>query len=384
MMFKNKKSKVKLSKQKKIDKNIGNIINQGIIFSKGFKKNKIPEKPKKILFIKFEAVGDSLLSLPSIKALKEKTNAKIYVICSKMNVLVFENQDFIDETILLNPRNFQPKRMFDLIKMLRKEKIDIVIDTGQSANISGIISNLIGNFTIGFKKLRKATRNKVYDYPVKLNFNKHMVECYFDLVEPLKVKKPKKIVLEKIKVSKEVNDNAKKLLGNKRNLVGIHACSTMHYKMWPSEKFAEIIEYLIKEKKKNIILLGSKQEKSMNEKLIKIVNEKYHKNIMNLSGKTGMRDLVEIVKHLDLFIGNDGGPMHIAASEGVKTLGLFGFETPVRYGPWGKNTRFVFKGKKCSPCIKAYNDEWPNCFNPICMQSISVNEVLDAIKKLKI
>jgi ADP-heptose:LPS heptosyltransferase len=382
--MKNNKPKVKLSKQKKIDKYIGNLINQGIIFNKNLTRRKISENPKKILFIKFEAVGDSLLCLPAIKSVKEKTKAKIYVICSKANLLVFENQDFIDEIILLNHRKFSAEEMFNLIAGLRKQKIDVVVDTGQSANLSAIMSYLIGKTSIGFKKFREVSRNKVYTKSVKLDFNKHMIDCYFELVKPMGVKKPANLKLERIKINNKIKENAKNLLKNKKNLVGIHACSTFPYKVWPKEKFARITEYLIKEKKKNILLLGSKEEEKLNEDFLKSIDKKFHKKIINLSGKTGMRELVGIMPHLDLFLGNDGGPMHIAASEGIPTIGLFGFETPVRYGPYNKKSISVFKGIKCSPCVKAYNDQWPNCYNPICIQSIPVEDVKKAINKLKI
>jgi len=379
-----KNVKVKLSKQKKIDKNVGNLINAGIILRKNLTKKRKIENIEKILFIKFEAVGDSLLCLPAIKSVKKKTNAKIYVLCSKANLLVFENQDFIDEIILLDHKKFSLEYMTKLIKKLRKEKIDFVVDTGQSANISGIISHLIGKSSIGFKKLKGVSRNRVYDYPIKLDFKKHMVDCYFDLVEPLGVKKSKMVVLDRIKISKEIKKNAKNLLNGKRNLVGIHACSVLDYKVWPPEKYAKIMEYLIKEKKKNIVLLGSINEKKDNEKLIMEVDKKLHSKIINLSGKTGMRELVGMVPHLDLFLGNDGGPAHIAASEGIPTIGLFGFETPIRYGygPFRGKSASIFRGEKCSPCIKAYNEQWPNCFDPICVQSISIEEVKKAIKKL--
>ncbi len=378
------KRKVKLSKQKRIDSFFGGLINRGIFLTKSFRKTKTSRNPKKILFIKFEAVGDSLLCLPAIKEVKKKTNAQIYIHCSKANLLVFENQDFIDKIILLNHKKFNIKQMYHLIKRLRKEKIDVVIDTGQSANISAIMGYLIGRCSIGFKKTKGKTRNKVYDFPIRLNFKKHMVDCYFDLVGPLEIKKPTEIVLEKIKISEKTKKDAKKFLENKKNLVGIHACSELDYKAWPKEKFVEVIKFLIKEKKKNIVLLGSINEKKDNEELIKIIDKNLHKNIINLTGQTGMRDLVGIMPYLDLFLGNDGGPMHIAASEGIPTIGLFGFETPIRYGPFSNKSLSVFRGEKCSPCIKAYNHEWPNCFNPKCIKSISTSEVRDSIKKLRI
>ncbi|MCK4798825.1 MAG: hypothetical protein KAT05_15725, partial [Spirochaetes bacterium] len=99
-------------------------------------------------------------------------------------------------------------------------------------------------------------------------------------VSSLKIKKPKNIILRKIKIKNEIRKNAKKLLEGEKNLVGVHACNKLNYKVWPRDKFVKIIEFLIKEKKKSIVLLGSDNEKKDNEKLIESVNKKFHSKII--------------------------------------------------------------------------------------------------------
>ncbi|MBI2653126.1 glycosyltransferase family 9 protein, partial [Candidatus Woesearchaeota archaeon] len=91
------------------------------------------------------------------------------------------------------------------------------------------------------------------------------------------------------------------------------------------------------------------------------------------------------------FIGNDAGPMHIAAAQGVKTIGLFGPNLPIRFGPYGKGNTSLYKGYNCefSPCINVHKGQVPDCLYPRnsndyqkCMKNISVNDVLKEVEKL--
>ncbi len=376
------KKQIKLISQKRIDSFFGSIINYFIFLINKFKRKKIEKNPKKILFFKTEAVGDSILCLPMIKKVKEKTNAKIYVICSKANSFVFENQNFIDEIILINQKKLELVNLIKIIKRMKKEKIDFVVDTGQSSNISAILSSLIGRSSIGFKKTKGVSRNLVYSYVVNLNTKKHMVKCYFDLVKIFGIIEPKEIKLERIKTVEKENKKIPKIILNKKNLVGIHACNIFNYREWPKEKFAKIIEFLIKEKKKTVVLIGSPEEKEKNKELEELIDKKIKKRIINLAGELDFKELVSLMKHFSLFIANDGGPMHIAASENISVIGLFGYETPLRYAPFNKKSIAIYKNKECSPCHKPYCNQWTKCTHYNCIKEIEVEEVKKAIEKV--
>jgi len=376
------KLKIKLSKQKRIDSSFGNLINLGIIISKVLKKKKINKNPNKILIYKLDSLGDSILCLPMIKHLKENTKAKIIVACSKENYPIFQGQKFIDKIILFNSSKLDLRNIRKNIIKLKKEKIDIAIDGGQTSNISAIFSYLTSKNSIGFKKIKGKTRNKVYDFPIYLDPKKHMVENYMSLLGPLKIKGGKNPKLLKLKYSKKEDEKIKKLIERRKNLVGLHLWNIFPHKQWVGKKLIKLIEYLVIEKY-NIILVGSKEESFLIAKTLKNINKKYLKNILNLAGEINIKELIALTPKLKLFIALDGGPMHIASAMKTPVIGLFGHETPVRYGPLNKS-RVIYKNLDCSPCAKPYENKEPTCKNPICLKKISFEDVKKAIKDLRV
>ena len=207
----------------------------------------------------------------------------------------------------------------------------------------------------------------VYNNSIELDPNKHMVFNYFDLLKPLGIKYPKKIELVKLPYK-----NIKK-----ENIVGVHPCNTLLCKVWPQERWIEVIEYLALKNK--VLILGSKEEAQMVKELLKKVKTK---RIKNLSGKLDIKQLINIISKLKLFIASDGGPIHIASTVNTPVISLFGPETPIRYKPFSKNSISLYNPTKCSPCIASYANRLINCKDPVCLKNISTEDVIKAIEKL--
>ena len=97
---------------------------------------------------------------------------------------------------------------------------------------------------------------------------------------------------------------------------------------------------LLKHKKfkKNIsiVFFGSSRDDKDTKKIIRFIKIK---NIKNFCGKLNLSEVLACLKECKLFIGNDSGLMHIAASSGIPTIGLFGPSLESRYGPKGPNAR---------------------------------------------
>jgi len=370
--------KTKLSKQKVIDSYVGGLMNCGIISLKFLNplKKSITLKPKTIIIYKLDAIGDSVLSLPMIKHLKEQTKAKIIVTCSKENKDIFKGHNFIDEIITFNSFKLSLGEFMINLYNLRNKKADIAIDCAQSSNISAIFSWLTTKHAIGFKKTRGISRNKVYHYPIDLDPNKHMVLNYFDLLKPLNIKPPKNIKLVKLYSSSNIKTIFK-------NSIIVHPCNIFSYKTWPRNRWIKVIKYLTK--KNHVVIIGSKQESSLVKELLdnkELLNKIDTKNITDLSGKINLRELISLISESKMFVGIDGGPMHIAAAQGIPVIGLFGHETSTRYAPFNKKSIALYKNPGCSPCVKAYNNQSPNCDNPICLKNISTKEVIKAVEEL--
>ncbi len=340
--------RTKLNKQKSIDSRIGRKINNLIAFLKFFRIEKKLDFPRKIIVFKLDSIGDGILSLPMIKLLKEKTKAKIIVSCAKDNFDVFYKQGFIDKIIVFDTKKNYWKSMIQNLKKLRKEKVDLAIDAGQSSNISGIFSYFSAKRCIGFKK-SKGNRNKVYDFLIPLNYEKHMVENYLSLLKPLRINSNEKPKLLRLNYDEKDLEKISKLLRNKKNIVGVHPCHAIEYKSWEINKFAKIIEFLAE--KNNLAIIGIPDEIPKVKELLEKVDKKYYKKIINLTGKLKLRELIALMDKIDLFVSNNGGPMHVAIAMGVPTLSLINHELPYRYSPWSKNSLEIYKNIEYNPII---------------------------------
>jgi ADP-heptose:LPS heptosyltransferase len=102
--------------------------------------------------------------------------------------------------------------------------------------------------------------------------------------------------------------------------------------------------------------------------------------LLDLSGGLSLGELVALLSRADLVVSNDSGPMHLAAALGVPTLGLFGPETPRRYGPIGARTAALSDPPPCGPCINVHDNKLAACVmgRAECMTRISVDAVLAA------
>ena len=98
--------------------------------------------------------------------------------------------------------------------------------------------------------------------------------------------------------------------------------------------------------------------------------------VINLAGKTSLRELMALINSCSIFLTNDSGPMHIAAALHVPLLALFGSTSEIKTGPYGTNS-LIHKHVECSPC---YKRTCPIDFR--CMKSIEVEEVYQELQKL--
>tara|TARA_Y100000310_G_scaffold332444_1_gene408028 strand:+ start:2895 stop:4010 length:1116 start_codon:yes stop_codon:yes gene_type:complete len=357
-----------------IDRFIGTPLILVLWLFKFFKK---PSKSiKKILIIMFWGIGSNLYVLPCIKALKERfPKAEITVLAPEKNKDLFYNNKNIDHKIFVD---LGFRQLLGLLLEIRN-KYDVVIDYEHWLNISAIISFVAGKRRIGF-----ANKLRALLYNDKIDFNKdvHSVYNNMGLLKPLDIEaKPE---TEKVMVKDDDRDYVKDFLDKKKVskedlLIGICPGSgpTVKARRWPKERFAELADSLMEKHKAKIIFTGAEDERGL---LLDIKGKMKNKPITFCGAE--LSQLIELINNCNLFISNDTGPMHIAAAQGIRTIGLFGPETPVIFGPFGEKTFSIFKDIECSPCIKIYKGRHINCEDNKCMKGITMEEVMDAVERM--
>lgn len=341
-----------------------------------FKRKKpIDAQPKSILVLRFWGVGETILTLPMLKALSESMpGSKITVLCTPRNCDVFFAQPFIGECRKIWTWSLLPLMLSSLWKY------DLAMDTEPHFAISAILAFFMGKRSIGFDHGERA---KLYDANVHYNDGQHVVFTFCDLLAPLGIAaRPKELVRlrygEDARKAADLRFEANNIRPRTgKPIVGIHAfCGpTAPWRAWPKERFAELIDRITARYDCTVIMTGSGAEAAGNEQIISMLKRKNRVySFPDLSAST----LFYLISQYNLMISNDTGPMHIAAAQGVPTIGLFGPNTPERFGPFPpeKNAAFYHQ-MPGHPVINVHLNEFRACDGE-CMRMITVDEVFGA------
>ncbi len=138
-------------------------------------------------------------------------------------------------------------------------------------------------------------------------------------------------------------------------------------KCWPEERFKELAHVLSFE---DIFIVFIGDVKT--DKIVKNICQGLPSNVINLSLRTNLRELLALLKIANLLITNDSGPMHMALSVNTPIIALFGSTDSSLTGPYQSPAIILDKKAPCSPCFKR---TCPIDFK--CMKEISVKEVLE-------
>ncbi len=346
----------------------------------------LSEKPKNILFIKLSAMGDVLCLLPSIRLLSEAfPDAKISLLTTRRSQpSLFQDISFIKKIYVLPTDIFKmvvffPRFFYVLLKF------DLVIDCDQYYKVSELIS-YFGRVSIGFKTKIKGTSFGIslpYDSREneKIQFRRivQSIVSEFDGVpSEFSVECPE--LLSKFIPSKKLKKLASNLASTGLPTIAIYPGSSMNasFRRWDLEKYIYIIKKI--NPYANFMIVGGPDEVELKQSL-------------NMSGLSAidfinewtLLELLWIFKNVaNLFVGNDAGVLHLAESQGVPIVGIFG---PNIYSKWGSiNSESVSIEVEidCRPCLRSFEGHVPSACrrgDVACLGMIDAEVVANAIFK---
>lgn len=315
----------------------------------------------KILLIRPGGIGDAVLLLPAIRALKQAfPDSGIDILCEKRNADIFRLSNNIN-TIYLYDRGI------DLFRALRK-KYDIVIDTEQWHRLSAVVAYLSGApIRVGFDTNE---RRKLFTHRIPYSHDDYEVYSFFHLMGPLIPEAPH---FDKNKPFMEIPDNASTIpspeIEEKKNLVAVFPGASVPERQWGGDRFGKVAKALT-DKGYEIVILGSRSESRDAERI-----KEYAKNAVDMTGRTDLADVAALLKSCKLLVSADSGLLHIAYAAGTPTVSLFGSGIERKWAPPGRRHRVLNKRLPCSPCTKfGYT---PCCRRNVeCMLSIDADEVI--------
>jgi len=354
--------------------------------------------PKRLLIINPFGIGDVLFTTPVIRAIKEKyPDSFIGYWCNLRVKPLLKDNARINKIFALSRGDIKKlyqesffKGFSNFLKLafsLKKERFNICLDFSLDHRYS-LLAKIIGiRKRVGFNY---QGRGRFLTDKIDLaGYNdKHALEYYLDLLCFLDIETQEKSL--ELNVPAAVEIKAKNILSGVRIeegdlVIGIAPGGggswgkDAGYKHWPALKFAQVADKLVTQFKAKIVLLGDETERAIADIIVSAMLNKP----VDLTGKVSLDLLPAVIKSCNLFISNDGGPMHIAVALGVKTVSVFGPVSEVVYGPYPDRRNHVALSwdGECRPCYK--NFRMPVCDrDKECLKAISVDEVFAAAVKL--
>ncbi len=342
----------------------------------------------KILVIKPSSLGDVIHALPFLNAVKETfPKAEIDWVISKSLKGLLEDNPLINNLIVMNKDSWKnirrlPKTLAEIARLkrhLKKKKYDIVVDL-QGLLRSGLIArSASAALKIGFADSREGS-TIFYDKKVNVEKSLHAVDKCLEAAKEIgaRVKKAKFPLYP----ARDAKESVRELLGSTKKYIVIVPSARWVSKRWPAEKFAA----LIKKTSLPCVIAGTRGDRKISGKIIDSFNKGggnkkagIEDQVIDLCGKTDLKELVALLAGAKVVVSNDSGPLHIAAALNRPSVAVFGPTDPIKTGPYGWQTNKKLTVLKapvpCGPCRNK------NCDNIICMEKISVNKVLKAMRE---
>lgn len=304
-------------------------------------------EPQNILVINFGQLGDVVLSLPALAAIREKfANAKITVAVGKSAAMIIDLANVADDKIVVDRVELRDSQKIwsilqitKLVQTVRRRNFDFIIDLHSLPE-----TNLLAFLSGANKRLLSQRQSRSLDFlgsfglrPPREDKTKHQTDRYLDVLKPLDVKNAAR--------TRRLEPRAEDLkfvekLWRKHKIdgltVGLFPGAGHSSRRWSLAKFAELADFLRRNEKVRIIVFLGPEELD----LAREVKQIFPKDTIIFDDLT-LTQLIAAQSHLSLFVSNDTGPMHLAAAVGTSVLLLMDENAPQTYVPLIPNFKVI-------------------------------------------
>jgi len=308
--------------------------------------------PRNILVIDFGQLGDVVLSLPALRAIRERfPRAKITVAVGKpgadvVNLSGYANEAMVVDRVALRD-GFKPVsvfRLFKLVKDVRRKRFDFVIDLHSLSE-----TNLLGFLSGASKRLFARRPGRSLDYlanfkplpPAETDHRqRHLIDRYLDVLTPLEIKKAERLPVLKTRPAdmETLERTLKKAKADPgAPLVGLFPGAGHPSRRWPLSQFASLADFLIRNDQVKVLVFLGPEERA----LVRDIRQLFPPAVVVLDHLT-IPQLAAAQARLAAFVSNDTGPMHIASAVGTPVVLLLDKRAPASYLPQGERHRVIY------------------------------------------
>ena len=319
---------------------------------------------KKILVFSFSFIGDAVLSTAVIQPLRRHfPDAHITFLVGPRAFDLLAADPNINATVVYDNRGEHAgwKGRLRLIKTLRLGKFDLVVNLRDS-----LIARCIGTKHWGM---------------ARGDSNRHAVTRYLEVLQTQGVDtRDASLLLELTEAEQTAARHFLVEAGrtSEQLLIGTHPGGNWEYKLWDAKNYANVASILAEKLDAAILLFAGPNERELQSKVAEMMDVR-----PTLVKTDDLRHLAALISACDVYIGNDTGPMHIAAAVRTPVVALFGSTNHIRSGPYGDKRTVVQSGINlgCNPCHPGRHPGGCGAGSCAVIAGITVEQVLETVER---
>ncbi|MGI8468665.1 MAG: glycosyltransferase family 9 protein [Pyrinomonadaceae bacterium] len=325
-------------------------------------------KVRSVLVVRLRSIGDTVLSTPSLIALRRfLPEARIDILLEDWVAPVLEGFDAIDNVVSFKKDDFISR--LKAARKIRQNKYDVVF-------------NLHGGTTATFFARASGAKHRIglREYQYNFLYN-HLLSSPADFWQKKQVHSAEQQlallgfvgvpVADKPKSRLAVIQNSKFKI---QNYALIHPVAAFETKQWATENFARVAEFL-GEKGLRTVAVATKKEHGVLDEL-----EKLARVPVTTFDDLTLPEITALASRAKIFVGNDSGIAHIAAAVETPSVVIFGSSNINHWRPWTNAPNEIVYSKK--PCSHQTDEMRKGSENPKCIRCVEVEDVCEAIKRV--
>jgi heptosyltransferase-2 len=283
-------------------------------------------------------VGDAVMSLPALRAIRDRfPKARIAILAKPSVADLYIHEPFADEIIAYNLQS-----SWGIGHELRHRQFDCAILLQNAFEAAWIAWLAKIPTRIGYKRDgRQLLLTRAVDVPKPGEIPRHQRFYYLELLR-------RAGLIDALPASDSIRLGSRTATTGKRVIGVSPGAAYGTAKRWIPERFAKAAGALAEARGASIALFGTKSERALCEEVARLLNGR---EVINYAGETTLAQFIFLAAGCELFLTNDSGSMHIASALGVPTVAIFGATDDTATGPTGSNARVVRQPVECSPCL---------------------------------
>ena len=358
------------------------LLGAGAALASPFRRRRKPTAPRRILLLRLERIGDLLMALPGIAAVREVApEAAIDLVVGSWNEALARAIPTVNRVETLDApwlargeAKVEPASVRQRSREWRRRGYDLGINFEPDIRTNLLLAAAMPAWTAGY---RSAGGGALLDEALDYAVTAHTADNARRLVAQVFGKETAAPRTPLLAIPEEHRRAAQALIGGAaRPLVALHTSGGRAIKQWEPQRFAEVARALAVDRGATILLTGSTSDRP----LVEIVKAAVPpRAVVDAAGQMDLLTTAALLAESELLITGDTGPMHLAHAVGTPIVAVFGPSDPRRYAPRGPLDRVIRVDLPCAPCNRIRLPP-ARCQGrtPDCLALVSSDRVLEA------